>query len=217
MVPIGKESLNRQDRPPDIRRAPRATHRRLALSLFGGFLIRDGFGDTIELSGQKDRALLGFLAVTPDVPYGREKLAALLWGDSGDRQARDSLKQCLLRLRRGLAPVSPEALVTSRQSVMLNGAVVDADIGRFEELLRDGSAPALEQAVALYGGDLLDGVAVRDAAFEDWLLVERQRLRVRWAHPGMKSAGEITEHADQKQQRRRAQHQFTPHLPHLRR
>jgi TolB-like protein len=31
--------------------------------------------------------------------------------------------------------------------------------------------------MALYRGDLLDGIAVRDPAFEDWLLVERERLR----------------------------------------
>ena len=31
--------------------------------------------------------------------------------------------------------------------------------------------------MALYRGDLLDGLQIRSAAFEDWLLVERQRLR----------------------------------------
>src|SRR5262249_50231781 len=50
------------------------------------------------------------------------------------------------------------------------------DVGTFERLLDDGRPEALEQAVALYRGDLLDGFGLRDAAFEDWLLVERQRL-----------------------------------------
>ncbi len=52
-------------------------------------------------SGRKDRALLGFLALSPGVTYSRERPAALLWSDSGERQARDSLKQALLRLRNG--------------------------------------------------------------------------------------------------------------------
>jgi len=43
--------------------------------------------------------------------------------------------------------------------------------------LGDWTLEALEQAVALYRGDLHDGVDVRNAAFEDWLLFERQRLR----------------------------------------
>jgi adenylate cyclase len=33
------------------------------------------------------------------------------------------------------------------------------------------------RATALYRGDLLDGLDVRDAGFEEWLLIERQRLR----------------------------------------
>src|SRR5262249_16468314 len=36
---------------------------------------------------------------------------------------------------------------------------------------------SIEQAMALYRGDLLDGISIRADAFEDWLLVERQRLR----------------------------------------
>jgi TolB-like protein len=35
----------------------------------------------------------------------------------------------------------------------------------------------LARATALYRGDLLDGLDVRDPAFEEWLLFERQRLR----------------------------------------
>ena len=42
---------------------------------------------------------------------------------------------------------------------------------------RDGSRRVASQAAALYHGDLLDGIAVRDPAFEDRPLVERQRRR----------------------------------------
>jgi adenylate cyclase len=38
------------------------------------------------------------------------------------------------------------------------------------------AAGAWKAAAALYGGDLLDGVALPDAGFADWLLVERARL-----------------------------------------
>src|SRR5262249_34075438 len=54
---------------------------------------------------------------------------------------------------------------------------VRTDVAAFERLLRAGTPESIEQAVALYRGDLLDGIVIRDAAFEDWLLVERQRLR----------------------------------------
>ena len=178
VVRIGKESLNRMagryDRPVGSGTSAVAD---LEISLFGGFDVRCGPDQRIELSGRKDRALLGYLAVSPGVPCSREKLAALLWGDSGDRQARDSLKQALLRLRRSLGPAASMALVTNRQSVTLDQDRVSIDVGVFEQLLGDQPPEALERAIGLYRGDLLDGIQVRAAAFEDWLLVERQRLR----------------------------------------
>ncbi len=131
----------------------------------------------MPLSGQKDRALLGFLAMSPGVRHAREKLAGMLWSDSGDRQARDSLKQALLRLRRCLGSHAEGRLITDRQSVTLDaeGAWVDAQ--DFESLLTMRDPEAVERAAELYNGDLLDGVMVRDASFEDWLQIERQRLR----------------------------------------
>src|SRR5262249_62154766 len=40
-------------------------------------------------------------------------------------------------------------------------------------------AEVLKGAAPLYRGALLDGLGLRDPAFEDWLRVERQRLRDR--------------------------------------
>ncbi|MGH7126556.1 MAG: BTAD domain-containing putative transcriptional regulator, partial [Stellaceae bacterium] len=51
------------------------------------------------------------------------------------------------------------------------------DVVRFEQLLGDGTDDALERATTLYRGDLLDGIAVHDPSFEEWLSNERQRLR----------------------------------------
>jgi adenylate cyclase len=149
----------------------------LEISLFGGFRVQRGTDQHIEFSGRKDCALLGYLAVSPGVPCSREKLAALLWGNSGDRQARDSLKQALLRLRRSFSLASSMPLVTNRHSVTLDRDSVTVDVGAFEHLLGTATPEALERAIALYRGDLLDGIQVRDLAYEDWLLVERQRLR----------------------------------------
>ena len=63
-------------------------------------------GEVIELPGQKDRALLAFLAISAGTGHAREKLASLLWGDHGDPQARDSLKHALTRLRQKLEPTA---------------------------------------------------------------------------------------------------------------
>jgi len=148
------------------------------LTLLGGFEIKLS-GQAIDLPGQKDRALLAFLALSPGFTHSRDKLASLLWSDRGDQQARDSLKHALTRVRQCLRAVTPAPIVADRQSVRFDPVAVTIDVAAFERLLSDGTPEALEQAAALYRGDLLDGIGLRDPAFEDWLLVERQRLRQR--------------------------------------
>jgi len=148
-----------------------------ALTLFGGFEARLADGQLLNLPGQKDRALLAFLALPPGANHSRDKLASLLWSDRGDQQARDSLKHALTRLRQCLQSAIPPPIVADRQSVRLDSAAVTTDVATFERLLRDGTPEALEHAMALYRGDLLDGIGIRDSVFDDWLLVERQRLR----------------------------------------
>ena len=145
--------------------------------MLGGFALHHGHDQVIELTSQKERALLGYLALSSGMPSSRDKLANLLWGDSGDKQARDSLKQALMRLRRSLSVVSPAPLVANRHSITLLKEAATVDVGSFEALLRDKSLESLKLAAELYRGDLLDGLQIRNAVFEDWLLVERQRLR----------------------------------------
>jgi TolB-like protein/DNA-binding SARP family transcriptional activator len=146
------------------------------LTLFGGFEAQSAQDHPVEIAAQKDRALLALLTLSPGARHSRDKLASLLWSDRGDRQARDSLKHALSRLRQCLK-ASPSALVTDREWVRVDPAVMTADVPEFERLVAEGTTEALERATALYRGDLLDGIGVRDAAFEEWLLVERQRLR----------------------------------------
>jgi DNA-binding SARP family transcriptional activator len=47
----------------------------------------------------------------------------------------------------------------------------------FERLVSERSPEALEQAIQLYRGDLLDGLTLQEPPFEEWLMAERERLR----------------------------------------
>jgi TolB-like protein/DNA-binding SARP family transcriptional activator/predicted Zn-dependent protease len=147
------------------------------LMLLGGFELRLADGEALGLLGQKDRALLAVLALPAGATHARDKLASLLWSDRGDPQARDSLKHALTKLRQCLPSGGPASIVADRLTVKFDPASVTIDVAEFERLVREGTPPALEQAIALYRGDLLDGIGIRDPAFEEWLLVERQRLR----------------------------------------
>ncbi len=147
------------------------------LRLLGTFELKLSDGRVLDLPGQKDRALLAFLALSGGTPQSRDKLANLLWGDHGEPQARDSLKHALTRIRQGLGTALASTITADRQTVRFDAAGLSVDVARFERLARATASDALEEACALYGGDLLDGIGVRDASFEDWLLTERQRLR----------------------------------------
>ena len=59
----------------------------------------------------------------------------------------------------------------------LDPAAVDVDVAIFEGLVSQGTPEALAQAAAVYQGDLLEGFAVQEAPFEEWLMAERERLR----------------------------------------
>src|SRR5262249_44974558 len=89
-----------------------------------------------------------------------------------DEQARGSLRQALTELRRLLGEPSP--LRADRDSVTLSGGGVSIDAVDFAAFAAAGN---LDQAAALYRGDLLGGLSLADAGFADWLVVERTRLR----------------------------------------
>jgi len=146
------------------------------LVLLGRFQIRSA-GRAIDVPGRKEQALLAFMAMPPGEARSRDRLCALLWGDRSDKQAHDGLKQALYRLRSSFEPVRPLPLLADRASLVLDPAAVAVDVGEFERLIGEGSAAAIARATALYRGDLLDDLDVREEGFEAWLLIERQRLR----------------------------------------
>src|SRR5262249_20350386 len=143
--------------------------------LLGGFQVRAA-GHVIDVPGRKERALLAILAMPPGEPRSRDKLAGLLWSDRADKQAHDSLKQTVLRLRKSLGSLQPRAVLIDRAFLTLDRAEVAVDVQEFEQLIGEGTPDALERAATLYRGALLDGLEIRDPAFEEWLLLERQRL-----------------------------------------
>jgi DNA-binding SARP family transcriptional activator len=147
----------------------------IELSLLGPFRARLSSGAPLGLPARKAQALLAYLAVRPGQVYAREKLAALLWGDAGEQQARQSLRHALSAIRKVVPRGS--GLLAEGDSVMLSPAAVRVDVPLFERLVARGSAKAFAEAASLCRGDLLEGFVVKEEPFEDWLRAERLRLR----------------------------------------
>ena len=157
------------------------------LYLFGSFrLERDGHA--VRLPTRKAEMLLAWLSLHPG-QHAREKLAALFWGDSPDRQARTSFRVALLALRRQLAG---ELLLAENEAVGLNPAYplrVDALV--FETQASDPSDTlALQSSIELYSGELLAD------CYDDWVLPMREHYRSLYLNALLRLAREMRARSD---------------------
>ena len=121
----------------------------------------------------KAQSLLAYLVAHRDRPQGRDHLAEIFWGDRPEHNARRSLATALWQIRRCLP--GDEFILADTANVQLNPhRAFWLDVAEFEKLARTRTAPAhvsaLQQAVALYCGEFLDGF------YDDWVLSERYRL-----------------------------------------
>jgi DNA-binding SARP family transcriptional activator len=147
----------------------------LALRLPGGFELRDESGAVVQFARprRKAQALLAHLACHREQAHLREKLAVLLWPDMESEEARANLRQALSALRGAV----PAGLQIDQDAVTLVPDAIHVDVLRFEQCARDGTRPSLLEAADLYRGDFLAGLDVGETPFEEWLVVERERLR----------------------------------------
>src|SRR2546426_3902721 len=131
---------------------------KLSLTLLGGFQARLDTGEALGLPRRKAKALLAYLALPPGQAHPRDKLAALLWGDLSDEHARQALRQALATLRRAWTGIDPPPLRFEAETIALNPDAIEVDVEAFERRIAEGTPSALEAAVTLYRGDLLEGL-----------------------------------------------------------
>jgi len=161
---------------------------RLQLRLFDGFELRCGQERlTLPLNSQRLIALLGLRGTIT-----RGQAGGILWPEVSDRQASGRLRTTLWRVHR-----TGRAIVECRGRLALV-AGVDVDVStwlRSARLLLDDpdSADLPGLAAVRPVGDLLPGW------YEDWVLVERERLRQLQLHALETASGRLLEegrHAD---------------------
>ena len=176
----------------------------LEIRLLGGLQILLDHTPLDQFISNKVPALFAYLAVTKR-PHQRDALAALLWGEMSDADAKNNLRQALSNLRKFLDPY----LLVTRDTVQFNAAAPHTlDVDEFVKGIQANQQVAsgksanqqtnkptppntqypisnyplpitpLQSSLALYSGDFLHGIFVREAPeFEDWAYAERVRLR----------------------------------------
>ena len=157
----------------------RAVMRMRLLGRFG-LISLDGESTPIQLPTRKSGALLAYLGMSRDYTASREELAALLWGDCSEQQARQSLRQALALLRKEFGP--SHLFTADNQVVRLDPALWSIDARDFEALARSQKAENLAEAARLFAGDFLSGVNIDEEAFEEWVSTQRTRLQLAAGH-----------------------------------
>ena len=149
---------------------------RLNLNVLGRFEARLDSGEIVSLPTRKVEALLTYLALVPG-QHSRDQLMNLLWSDRGEQQARNSLRQALSALKKNLDGIEPNLLNIEHANVRLASQSIVVDAVKLEELSQDQTWQAVNQAIALYRGEFMEGMMVRDSNGEEWLAIERERYR----------------------------------------
>lgn len=160
-------------------------------ALLGPFRFQPAGGPEAEPLGRKAQALLAYLAATPGHRGTRERLASLLWGERFDEQARQSLRQTLMALRRSLDGVAPGLLQIDRAEVALAPHRFVTDIAEFEQAAADGQISGLQTAAALWRGTFLADLDIPSPEYEDWLRGLRETWRLRQVAVRMKLAEQL--------------------------
>jgi len=157
----------------------------LEIRLFGGFEMRFDKAPLDPFPLRAARSLLAFLVMNRDRPHSRELLAGTFWPHLSDAHARRRLSQALWQVRaslRGLDELAETLVLATGSSIRCNpDADLCLDVERFEQSIEQANRAAAVQhtervrllkiAAHLYRGDLLDGF------YDDWALLDRERLR----------------------------------------
>ncbi|WP_147040732.1 BTAD domain-containing putative transcriptional regulator [Skermanella aerolata] len=146
------------------------------LRVLGGFELARADGQVLELPSRKARMLLAFVALNAPRPVSRERLAGLLWGDGGDRQALHSLRQCLLELRRLGERAGGDLLHSDREAVALALPPGCVDALTVQRLAHEATPGSLRAATEMCSGMVLPEAEAGLEDFDTWLAGERARF-----------------------------------------
>jgi adenylate cyclase len=148
-----------------------AMAQQLELKVIGPFSIRWSDGASASLTSRKAQGLLAYLAFEERAT--RDCLANLFWGELSEERARHNLRQALSKIRSTCGPV----IEVKEDLLRLNADRCSVDVTEFVRLAQKDDEDSLQNCLDIYSGDLLESASPREAAFEDWLRLARDRLR----------------------------------------
>lgn len=147
----------------------------LTVRLFGAPQITLGDVPVTNFITRKAEALFLYLVATKR-PHMRDALATLLWADEDHQRTKKNLRDILPNLREQLG----DYLLITRDSIAFHATLpywLDLELFQTHLQPMNLSIENIHTAIGLYRGEFLEGFYVRDAPqFEEWMLLERERL-----------------------------------------
>jgi DNA-binding SARP family transcriptional activator/Tfp pilus assembly protein PilF len=159
----------------------------VSIYLFGQPLMKRE-GVSVEINRRKAIALAGYLALNQG-PQSRDTLAALLWPERGQTNARNSLATSLNQLKKLFGF---EFALNNREQVLIHPDLkLWVDVNQFKQIIVGYKAhqhpekdlcpdclDALTRAIELYRDDFMSGFFIPDnESFENWKRAQTEDLR----------------------------------------
>lgn len=132
-------------------------------------------GDLVDPGSETQRTLLALLALSPNVPVGRDTLVEAVWGDQSEHGTVDLLQSRISRLRRRLHGDSENGfIISTRGGYQLKVADGQHDLLLFRQLVARARSAREEgelaescglfaEAVGLWRGEPLEGLSALES------------------------------------------------------
>lgn len=150
-------------------------------NLMGEFQFISGEEQPGEVFLSKDIGVIAVIAMSKNCSCSRSRIIDMLWSDRCDEQGRASLRHSLWLLKKILNNSSADLLQIDRKRVGLNLELCSIDVSEFLELSESNRRAELEQAISIYRSDFLEGLVIRDVVWNEWLGIERERMKLKYA------------------------------------
>ncbi len=141
--------------------------------LLGPLEVLGDDGAPIPLGGKRPRALLTLLLLNANDVVSTDRLVDGVWGDQPPASAQSALQVHVHALRKALGA---DRIVTQAPGYLVRAEPEELDVGRFERLVKAGSAADLEQALGLWRGTAVAEFADEPFARADAARLEEARL-----------------------------------------
>ncbi|WP_341486824.1 BTAD domain-containing putative transcriptional regulator [Pararhizobium sp. A13] len=141
----------------------------MRIRLLGGLDVTSPDQGQVRFATRKTSLLFAALVLAGGRAYRREQLSEAFWPGRGNGQARNSLRQALVDIRRSF-PAGKDATLYiegDQETVALVAGPEEADFSVFDRKLAEGRTTDLAFAADLYRGEVLAGEAIPDG-LDDW-------------------------------------------------